>query len=445
MASELNGTWKHARTWTRAGHRVIYLGVADGRAPVERNGFPYVTLLERRLPRGSVEDEAFYSRLERASAMRRLLAAHHRKRQMARVLDELLRHPHNEVEQALLRVQPDLVIVGTHCRYPTLFGLIAARLGICCAYLTQQMIQAARPAMDDAPAPTARDLATRVVAIGRLLLFNTANIDYPAYFHAFLDAARVPPESADYRSQRFPLRAPILYPWPSPFELPGVVYRNVVPIEAGVDLHRHDEGEVLEAIPRRSRLVYCSFGMLLALGLNPTRALLRMVIEAMRPLPDVQLVLALGPFFEVCEFPEPPANVFLCRRAPQMALLSRADAVITHGGSSTVRECLLLGVPIFVVPFGFESGEYAKRVSFHRIGLSGDHRTLTTAQVTQAVQQLLDDPNYRHQAARMRAALEQWERETPSCRVIDAVLATSGRTYESTTRDASGRQRPVGV
>jgi hypothetical protein len=61
------------------------------------------------------------------------------------------------------------------------------------------------------------------------------------------------------------------------------------------------------------------------------------------------------------------------------------------------------------------------------------------------VQQLLDDPNYRHQAARMRAALEQWERETPSCRVIDAVLATSGRTYESTTRDASGRQRPVGV
>jgi UDP:flavonoid glycosyltransferase YjiC (YdhE family) len=51
---------------------------------------------------------------------------------------------------------------------------------------------------------------------------------------------------------------------------------------------------------------------------------------------------ALGPL---------PASWHVAPTLPQVTLLTRAAAAITHGGNNTVTECLAAGVPMVVLPF----------------------------------------------------------------------------------------------
>jgi UDP:flavonoid glycosyltransferase YjiC (YdhE family) len=45
-----------------------------------------------------------------------------------------------------------------------------------------------------------------------------------------------------------------------------------------------------------------------------------------------------------------PEGVVLAHYVPQLALLDRADLMITHGGANSVAECLSRGRPLVVVP-----------------------------------------------------------------------------------------------
>src|SRR5262245_61663447 len=47
---------------------------------------------------------------------------------------------------------------------------------------------------------------------------------------------------------------------------------------------------------------------------------------------------------------DPPANVLVRPWVPQVALLARSAAVVTHGGQNTVSEALAAGVPLVVAP-----------------------------------------------------------------------------------------------
>ncbi|MBT9557272.1 MAG: glycosyltransferase family 1 protein [Myxococcales bacterium] len=61
------------------------------------------------------------------------------------------------------------------------------------------------------------------------------------------------------------------------------------------------------------------------------------------------------------------ARTWLYDRVPQVALLPQVDLVVTHGGQNTVQECLALGKPMLVVPFGGDQIENAARVE--RLGV----------------------------------------------------------------------------
>lgn len=103
--------------------------------------------------------------------------------------------------------------------------------------------------------------------------------------------------------------------------------------------------------------------------------------------------------------PDPPPNVLVVPRVPQLALLERTDLVVCHAGHNTVCEALAAGVPLVVAPVRddqpFVADQVVRagagvRVKFGRVGVD-DLRT--------AVAGVLDSAGHRAAAARLARAL----------------------------------------
>jgi MGT family glycosyltransferase len=87
----------------------------------------------------------------------------------------------------------------------------------------------------------------------------------------------------------------------------------------------------------------------------------------------VRLVLALGPDGDPARWGRVGPNIQLVRRAPQPWLLPHCAAFVTHGGANSVREALVAGTPLVVVPLGFDQPYHARRCT--ELGIA---RTVTT-------------------------------------------------------------------
>lgn len=65
---------------------------------------------------------------------------------------------------------------------------------------------------------------------------------------------------------------------------------------------------------------------------------------------DFQVILALGTRVSLESLGTPPANFLIVPRVPQIALLERVRAFVSHGGMNSVNESLSFGVPLVVIP-----------------------------------------------------------------------------------------------
>ena len=92
-------------------------------------------------------------------------------------------------------------------------------------------------------------------------------------------------------------------------------------------------------------LVYASFGS--QAWYQPDRY--RAIAAATREL-DVDVIMAMGDLVDRLGAELESERVRCVRFAPQLDLLGRASAVITHGGANSVMEALALGVPLVVAP-----------------------------------------------------------------------------------------------
>ncbi|HEU5001856.1 MAG TPA: glycosyltransferase [Actinomycetota bacterium] len=117
--------------------------------------------------------------------------------------------------------------------------------------------------------------------------------------------------------------------------------------------------------------------------------------------PGVQFVLSAPPSAR----PEGlPANVLVCGRIPQLALLTEIDAVVCHGGYNTVAEALAAGRPVVVAPIRDDQPLIADRVVANGAGLRVSFRRARAEQLGTAVDAVLDDSSFREAAARLAAS-----------------------------------------
>ena len=141
---------------------------------------------------------------------------------------------------------------------------------------------------------------------------------------------------------------------------------------------------VLEALPRDRRIVYVSLGTVF----NGQSAVFRSLIAGAAAA-GAHVVVSAGASFDALAVLHSP-SVHIHRRVPQVPLLGRVDAVVTHGGNNTVQECLAAGRPMVVIPFGGDQLANAHRVERLGAGVRMNAADLSVDAVKSAVESLAD-------------------------------------------------------
>ncbi|MEO8662223.1 MAG: nucleotide disphospho-sugar-binding domain-containing protein, partial [Bryobacteraceae bacterium] len=118
----------------------------------------------------------------------------------------------------------------------------------------------------------------------------------------------------------------------------------------------------------------------------------------------VTLVAGKGRSLESLNLPTPP-GIELVSWRPLHTILDDADVVLTNGNTASVMAALLKGLPLLVVPSLLDQGEIARRVEESGAGILLAEGRCTPRRLRTAVEQLLGEPSFRHNALRLAAEL----------------------------------------
>lgn len=142
-------------------------------------------------------------------------------------------------------------------------------------------------------------------------------------------------------------------------------------------------------------LVYVSFGS--QAYHQPRR--LGIVLEAARAL-DATFVVAMGELADSELARSAPLNVRPVGFAPQLELLGRASAIVTHGGANSVHEALAHGVPLIVSPICNDQPHNAALVAASGCGRVVDLSTASPSALGAVLRDVLSEVSPERAVAR---------------------------------------------
>jgi UDP:flavonoid glycosyltransferase YjiC (YdhE family) len=119
----------------------------------------------------------------------------------------------------------------------------------------------------------------------------------------------------------------------------------------------------------------------------------------------VNLLIALGFDQDPARLGPLPPHVRVQPTLPQVALLPRCAALVSHGGFNSVKEALAEGVPLVIVPVAGDQPYCARRCQALSVGRVIGPADRNAAAIRAAVRAVLGDPSYRDQALHMRAEI----------------------------------------
>ena len=132
--------------------------------------------------------------------------------------------------------------------------------------------------------------------------------------------------------------------------------------------------------------VYVSFGSFLSVRAD----VIARVCAALTRV-GIRGAIAIGSA-DRAELGELPADWLVREFLPQVTLLERAAAAVTHGGNNSVTESMTMGVPLVVLPFSTDQFAGAAALEDAGFGVSLAPNTATVAELTDAVLRSLDLP-----------------------------------------------------
>ncbi len=193
--------------------------------------------------------------------------------------------------------------------------------------------------------------------------------------------------------------------------------------EPQVDVAAEEHLKALFARCRRSggpkTLIYGSLGTYW----SPDRSFLQRIIRAVEERPDWDLILGLGGLLDQEALGRLPPNVHAFPWVPQLRVLQHADCALTHGGISTINECVHFGVPMVVYSSKHvDQNGCAARVAYHGLGIVADKDRDDEVLIRQRVEHVLATPSYRAQLSVMRAHFDAYKGEDRVVRVLEHLL-----------------------
>jgi zeaxanthin glucosyltransferase len=167
-------------------------------------------------------------------------------------------------------------------------------------------------------------------------------------------------------------------------------------------------------------LIYASLWTLV----NGLDDVYKLILKAVEPLEDVQVVLSVGKNICPGNLGPIPSNTIVVRSAPQIELLQRAALCITHAGLNTALESLAQGVPMLAIPIGYDQPGVAARIAHHGVGEFVEVEDLTVEGISQLIQGVLTDPHYRIRAQHFASVIGETRGLDLAADVIERAFIT---------------------
>lgn len=166
----------------------------------------------------------------------------------------------------------------------------------------------------------------------------------------------------------------------------------------GPSIGRHDDEITLPAT--ENPLIYVSLGTVL----NDDVSFYEKCFAAFGN-KDFLVVASVGNRISIDKWAGVPANFVVRAYVPQLDVLSKCQAFITHGGMNSVQEALWHGVPMVVVPRQDEQRMVARRIQETGAGIY--LRKVTPQTLNESLSLILFDSRFRQNSLRLGESLKR--------------------------------------
>lgn len=403
-------TFGLARELRKQGHSIHYLGFPAAERIVTSQGFPFTFLLEDLLPAGTT-----------ASAFRAPAPA---------MFDALANG--GALDRAVRAFKPDLFLTLSVFSIEAL--VLKFRYNVPAILLRCHW------------SPSRRADATRSLVCLRCSALGLVATE----FLGVLKLAGVPATGLGDVADLI-LRMPEIVLLPKELENPdGGEDQNVV-YGGGVDTKRSEESLGWREADPSCKLIYCSLGSQADLRPALTRAFFQTVVAAAAARPDLQFVVSTGMGGDPEDYRPATSNVYLTRWAPQMEVLAKSALMITHGGFSSIRECIFAGVPMIVAPVTRDQFDGADLAVRRGLAVRAEVKSVSAEKLCHLIDTVLGDPGIVDRVRAMRECFRGSSLDAPVAaieagigagkRAARAVIPSCGR--ELSDREPRGGESRI--
>lgn len=422
-AADMNASFALARKLQNRGHRIVYLTIPDTEERIRSQGFDWLPAFTQIFPKGELAKQTASEVTGKAYG-----AAEFKAR--LRGMCDLLRN--NEIGRATSGIHPDLFLVSNGMPW---VGIAAGKMNIPVVQFSSTLIS-----VEDWSVPPFR---TNLVPDGSLLSsmrialawkkvflrrrFVKREWDISSELKSLARDCGFPRDKINFAVETWPrLSLPELIFCPKEFDFPRrKTSEGAFFVEASIDLQRKDDSFPWSRLEEHRPVVLCALGSLIATKAAPQALrFFQMFLDAVKERPALQAVVAIGGYLKPEEF-NCPANALLVSHVPQVELLKRCAVMVGHGGLSSVKECIYMGVPMLLVPFYYDEPGNAARVVYHKIGLRLQLEEVSAGTLGSCIDTLLGDTVYRDNVRKMSQKFVEVEENSPACRIIEKALAES--------------------
>lgn len=152
----------------------------------------------------------------------------------------------------------------------------------------------------------------------------------------------------------------------------------------------HPSSSTLSLSKGKQKLLYISLGTIF----NKSLEFYDNCFKAFDNL-DATVVMSVGNKTDMSTFEVIPSHFIVKQHVNQLAVLSQADAFITHAGMNSTNEALYHGVPLILIPQAGDQPFVAKRVVDLGAGLMLDKNNTSPEVLKSAVQTILTNEAYK--------------------------------------------------
>ncbi|OPD40944.1 macrolide family glycosyltransferase [Bacillus thuringiensis] len=168
-------------------------------------------------------------------------------------------------------------------------------------------------------------------------------------------------------------------------------------------------------------VIYISMGT----ELNEQLELYKKCVQAFKDFNGI-VVISIGKEINLMEFSNIPSHFIIRPYVPQLEILKYADVFITHGGMNSVSEGLYHNTPLVILPITNDQPFVAKRAEELNAGIVLNHKSVTVAELKEAVNILLNNSSYKEASIVIGRSL----RESGGYkRAVDEIFNLKNKTY----------------